>query len=111
MARGAPMSVGSSSLRFRVDWQRASGVVTPELSATACALDIEVNGRSLTLLQDSRGGGLRRAINVSAYPLAEWFATNWWGLNEHVRPSAISSDYWGWRHIDSQPWLRRHNFR
>ncbi len=61
----------ASPLLLTVEWERAPGVTAPELAATWCRLEITVRGRSLTLVEDRRGGGIRRAVHTSAYPLAE----------------------------------------
>jgi hypothetical protein len=72
---------------IKAAWERADGVATPELASTWCALEMTADDRPVTLVEDIRGGGLRTALHTSAYPLAEWIATHWWTLREHVRPS------------------------
>lgn len=102
---------GPATLVFDVSWERAPGVTTPELAATWCALDIRIDGRIVTLVQDERGGGVRTAVHTSAYPLAEWIATRWSILIAHLRPSAIEAEEWTWRNVHDHDWLRSHNLR
>ena len=92
-------------------WERSPGVVTPELAATWCSLSLTVDGNPVTLVADARGGGFRRRVHTSAYPLAEWIATRWWFLNAHVRPSAVSADRWRFSRSPQHLWLRHHNVR
>jgi len=98
-------------MSMQVTWERAPGVVAPELAATWCGLEIEVDGRPATLVADRRGGGLRRGVHTSAYPLAEWIATRWWSLTQHVRPSARSVSGWTWARAGHEAWLSQHNLR
>lgn len=95
---------------IRPDWLRADGVVAPELAATWCSLTIRVNNEFVTTVDDARGGGLRRQIYVSAYPLAEWIAQHWWALRDHLRPSGEPSSSWRWR-VNRPAWLDSHNLR
>ncbi len=112
MAGVAAVTDGDSApLQLLVDWERAPGVTSPELAATWCRLEIVVRGRPVTLVEDTRGGGIRRAVHTSAYPLAEWIATCWWTLREHARPSAVSSRGWTWANVQQLPWQRSHNVR
>lgn len=108
MARVTPPA---SQFAIHVSWERASGVTSPELASTWCALEIRVDGRPVTLVEDERGGGIRTAVHTSAYPLAEWVATHWWTLREHVRPSATVVSEWTWAKVREQSWLRHHNLR
>jgi len=96
---------------LEVSWERAAGVVAPELAATWCSLEIDVAGQAATLVDDRRGGGLRRKVHTSAYPLAEWIAMRWWSLTQHVRPSAGSVRGWAWARAGQETWLRQHNLR
>jgi len=98
-------------LELLLEWERGAGVASAELGATWCALEIKVAGQSVTLVEDDRGGGLRRSVHTSAYPLAEWIATHWWGLHDHLRPSATSARGWAWARVATSPWLRGHNLR
>lgn len=110
MARMVAVTTGHS-LEFLVDWERGTGVASAELAATWCALEIRVDSQPVTLVEDGRGGGLRRAVHTSAYPLAEWIATHWWSLNDHLRPSAMPTRDRSWARAGVVPWLRSHNLR
>lgn len=103
--------MGDERFRLHAEWDRPEGIAAPELAATWCALDIRVDGLPVTLVEDLRGGGLRRAVHTSAYPLAEWLAHRWWLLNEHLRPSAVPSNSWLWRQSPRMTWLQAHNLR
>lgn len=94
-----------------VGWEPAASVTAPELAATWCRLELRVQGRAVTAVEDARTNSMRRGIYTSAYPLAEWIAENWWLLAAHMRPSNVPTSRWGWRNVRSQPWLRHHNFR
>lgn len=98
-------------LQLLVEWDRGSGVSSPELSETWCRLEIRVDGRPVSLVEDTRTGGIRRGIHTSAYPLAEWIATRWWPLQVGLRPSAISATARSWRHNKQESWLTDHNMR
>ncbi len=72
-------------LSIRTEWLPAEGIASAELSATFCRLEIWLGGQCLTRVEDQRGGGVRDGIYCSAYSLAEWLATRWWSLRQHVR--------------------------
>lgn len=105
------MTQSSRTLDIQAHWERAPGVTSADLAATWCALEIRINDRPVTLIEDARGGGLRRWVHTSAYPLAEWIAANWWTLQQHVRPSAMPVSSWRWSEVRRAPWLRMHNLR
>ena len=59
-----------------------------EEKATFGLLSMTANERLLTAGQDSDSGELRHGPYVAGYPLAEWFAWNWWRLRSELgRPS------------------------
>lgn len=78
-----------SGLRFIWEWQAAPTVRAPELSATWSQLSIVVDGVIATLVEPRESShGVRKSLDVPAYPLAEWLALNWWKLNSAAhRPS------------------------
>lgn len=76
-------------LAIEPEWLPAEGVTSPELSATWCRLTIKVDGRVVTRVEDLSANSTRNGIFCSAYPLAEWIATNWWALRSHVRAAAL----------------------
>ena len=70
---------------IKCEWSRSDGVRTPELAATWCRLEISLGSTNLTLVRDRESPhSVRESIDVAAYPLAEFLATNWWAL---VTPS------------------------
>jgi len=77
-----------TSLDFKFNWVDAGGIQGPELSSTWAELKILVNGSTVTRVLDQRAQTTRDNIFVPLYPLAEWFATNWWFLNREFRNSA-----------------------
>lgn len=82
------------ALSFTTEWLAADGVRSPELAATWCRLQISVDGRVVTRVEDPGSRSTRNAIYCAAYPLAEWAATHWWMLRSHVRPATLLD---GWR--------------
>ena len=72
-------------VRLHLEWLAADGITAPELAATFCRLEIWVGEYCLTRVDDKRGGGVRDGIYCSAYSFAEWLATRWWSLRQHVR--------------------------
>ncbi len=93
----------NGSLLLDVEWLDGSGVRSPELAATWCRLEVEVEGRPVTLVEDQRTRATRKGLYCSAYSLAEWVATSWWPLRSHVRPLSDggtsrhpSEDSWRW---------------
>ena len=100
----------SKHFEFKVEWQPAPGVTTPELAATWGRYEIWVGERCVTQVE-AADGTFRRGVYGSLYPLAYWIASNWWLLTSHVRPTAVESRYWTWRNVRTQPWLRQHNVR
>ena len=70
------------SLKFSWDWQGAPEVRSAELAATWANLKIEIDDIVATLVEErDQSHGVRKSIDVSTYPLAEWLAINWWVLN------------------------------
>jgi hypothetical protein len=76
-----------NSLTIETDWESsASG--RPEDAATFAALGIKFGNLWLTEAEDSFVNRVRQKVYLSAYPLAEWFAWNWWRLRwEPRRPT------------------------
>ena len=91
-----------SSMQFVFEWQDPAGARGEELRATWASLSILIDGNPVTRLQDRRTKSVRTGIFLPLFPLAEWFAENWWFLqSEPERPEAGST-----RQFD-----RRHNLR
>lgn len=100
----------TASFEFRIEWQDAPGVTTPELAATWARYELWIGGRCVTQVETT-DSTYRRGVYGSLYPLASWIASNWWLLTSHVRPTAIDTRSWSWQYLLAQPWLRHHNFR
>ncbi|WP_146249106.1 MULTISPECIES: ImmA/IrrE family metallo-endopeptidase [unclassified Curtobacterium] len=69
-----------NSFEVCIDWLDAAGVRTPELAATWASLSMRIGNEPVTLVRDTLANSYRDSIHVSAYPLAEWIAYNWWLL-------------------------------
>jgi hypothetical protein len=67
-------------LHFSLGWEDPGAVRGPELAATWARLQIRLNGIDLTESYDEYGATLREALYLPVYPIAEWFAANWWHL-------------------------------
>jgi Zn-dependent peptidase ImmA (M78 family) len=79
----------NNNLSLRVEWEDPGAAKGDELRATWCRLAITVGQTPVTRIDDERAQTVRDAVYCSAYPLAEWFAFNWWSLlNETERPSS-----------------------
>lgn len=100
-----------SGLRLDVQWEEAEQVASPELAATWARLSIFVGEECLSVVEDRLASGYRNFVDVSAYPLAEWMACNWWflttphaGAKPDVPPLSAATDY------RLRSFLRRHSF-
>jgi len=81
------MSDLTSNLKVSVEWEDPCAAKGEELRATWCRLSIQIGQIPVTRIHDERLQTVREAVYCSAYPLAEWFAFNWWSLlNEIERP-------------------------
>lgn len=76
------------NLRFEFDWLDAEGVRGAEISATWASLKILVGDSPVTRVLDTRAKTTRDFVHVPLYPLAEWFAVNWWFLKSEVQSPA-----------------------
>lgn len=87
------------NLSFEFDWLDARGIRGAELSATRASLKIRVGDSTLTRVMDTRAETTRDFVHIPLYPLAEWFAANWWFLKNEVQ-----------NHVkrDAPDFLRRH---
>lgn len=65
--------------KILTDWL-TGGFDEQEINSTAAAISISVNDRIITYVNDGIAKTTRDKIFVSAYPLAMWFASNWWRL-------------------------------
>jgi hypothetical protein len=77
------------NLNLAIEWEDPCAAKGEELRATWCRLAITVGQTPVTRIEDERAQTVRDAVYCSAYPLAEWFAFNWWSLlNETERASS-----------------------
>lgn len=73
-----------NELAIEADWENsASG--TPEEASTFAAVGIKYGSLWLTEAEDSFVNRIRQKVYLSAYPLAEWLAWNWWRLRWEPR--------------------------
>ncbi|MCK9925104.1 hypothetical protein MXD61_25090 [Frankia sp. AgPm24] len=100
----------SARLDLRIEWQNSPGIRAPELAATWARYELWIDNTCVTEAE-RKGCDFGRSAYGSLYPLAEWIATNWWLLQEHVRPSAARTETWDWSNLARHPWLRWHNMR
>jgi hypothetical protein len=83
------MSDLADNLKLAIEWEDPRSTKGEELCASWCRLSIHIGQTPVTRVHDERAQTVREAIYCSAYPLAEWFAFNWWALlNESERPSS-----------------------
>ena len=80
------------TLDFDVDWVDAEGVRGPELAATWATLRIRFGDSVITRVLDERARTTREFLFLPLYPLAEWFATNWWFLTHEFKNPDKSTD-------------------
>lgn len=78
-------------LSFSVNWERLEEGA-PEERASFGSFAIRWNDHSLTEGQDLFINSLRQGPLISAYPLAEWLAWNWWRLRWEPRAKGASWD-------------------
>ena len=72
---------------FEITW--IEGENTDPLHAkTASELKIVVDDNTLTSVCDKRSQTIRDNIRVPLYPLAEWFAFNWWRIHKETYPDS-----------------------
>ena len=72
---------------FEITW--IEGENTDPLHAkTAAELKIVVDDNTLTSVCDKRSQTIRDKIRVPLYPLAEWFAFNWWRIHKETYPDS-----------------------
>lgn len=72
------------TLDFAFDWVDAEGVQGPELAGTWAALTIRAGESVVTRIDDARARTVLDFVYVPLYPLAEWFASNWWFLTHEI---------------------------
>ncbi|NBC34471.1 MAG: hypothetical protein GVY13_17485 [Alphaproteobacteria bacterium] len=77
------------SLEVLTSWENLEFGL-PEERACACHLKINLFDQSLTYVEDLVRHETRNGVHVSAYPLAEWLAWNWWRLRWEPRRATLS---------------------
>ena len=91
-----------NSLSFDFEWEDPAEAKGAELRATWARFSIIVDHEPIIHVYDGRSRGVRKAVYLPLYPLAEWLAAHWWFLLYEVdspgRPVGI--DY-----------ARRHDLR
>lgn len=73
-----------SDLTIETDWEH-SEAGTPEERASFAAVGIRSGNLWLTEAEDAFVNRIRQKVYLSAYPLAEWLAWNWWRLRWEPR--------------------------
>src|SRR5208282_3723325 len=76
----------NKNLKLVIEWEDPCAAKGDELRATWCRLAITVGQTPLTRIEDERAQTVRDAVYGSPYPLAEWFAFNWWSLLNEAEP-------------------------
>lgn len=71
------MAVG---LAIDLEWVSPENARGAELRATWARISISVDDIVVTQCADAAHSSFRKAIYVSAYPIAEWLVWNWWTL-------------------------------
>jgi len=90
-------------MQFEMDWlAKPEDSSASEELMTRCRMGLSVSGRQLFRYEDLLGEHqVKNAITVSAYPLALWFAANWWRLRwepNFTPDSAFSLHDWKMSH-------------
>lgn len=68
-----------TDLTFDISWERSESA-DPLEAATFAGLEMRVGGQPITAVVDELARTTRDRIRVPLYPLATWFAANWWRL-------------------------------
>lgn len=87
----------SKPFTISCDWLESEQGDSPE-EATFAEVAINVDDHNATLVIDVLAEDVRPTARLSALPLAEWFAANWWRLIWELRS-------------DTYDWLETHNVR
>jgi len=67
--------------RFSIDFQWLAREYGDAVArATLAEVTITANGRKATEIEDLSAKTVRPGVRVSAFALAQWFASNWWRL-------------------------------
>lgn len=83
--------------KFEIQWEWLPSFEAESLDGqTFSDLKICVNDKLITELEDLHSKSLRKGMYVSAYPLALFFAANWWRLL--WEPMVVKDPQWLMRH-------------
>lgn len=85
----------SGRFNLQVEWLEGAGGSREE-QETMASLQINLNGRVLTRLEDSFSGSVRNAARLSGWRLGCWLATHWWRLS--WEPQDVRANGWGISH-------------
>lgn len=77
-----------NTLQLRHQWESARDD-EPEFKQTMCRLELRVGDVLLTENEDVFSQTVSPSVLVSAYPLAHWFAANWWRLTSEPLPPSM----------------------
>ncbi len=92
--------ISMSDFRIEFEWQDPGAAKGPELRATWACLKILADGKCLTRLEDLVSNSNRDSLYAPLYPIAEWFASNWWSLFHEIPSPGVES---------KKEYHRRHN--
>lgn len=99
----------STSLSIEFDPVDQPAATDPLDRHSWCALRIRVSGRTVTRIWDRALQEERSFLYVPAFPLAEWFVSNWWALlTETCRSEHLPTHNSASSHL---PWIKRHCLR
>ena len=79
----------TEEFRILFDWLPATQGEALE-RVTSAELEIQINGRAATEVDDLFARTVRPRVRASAYPLALWFGANWWRLRWEPTSSGAS---------------------
>jgi hypothetical protein len=84
----------NSSFKLDFEWLSQDNSPVMEERTTFASFSILINEKNIISFIDSTNKSIRSNLHVSLYPLAEWFALNWWFL---FGEKTQHNDY-SWRH-------------
>ncbi len=70
----------SNEFKIEINNWLHGGVGEPQVRETTAEISIKVKSYYATEVEDRPARSVRKSIRASAYPLASWFASNWWRL-------------------------------
>jgi len=86
-------------MSFALTWQWLSSIhETPEVRETGAKLKIALGSKVVTQNVDEWSKTVSDDVRVSAYPLAFWFASNWWRLRWEALPNGSPTSSWRMAH-------------